>query len=335
MRFGRLAVLATLSLALLAAPFDANAERPPRIRRVAVVYVANIPVETWRSLPIVKALLEGLEREHWTEGRDFVLDIWPTEHFRDVQGLISRVIASKVDVMLFLTCDEVFHIARQSTHTIPIVIGPCVADLIETGIVASLARPGWNITGISLLMPEVSVKRLFLLKEVVPTLSRVTVLSRSVDRDFAPDWRALRAAAAAMAVAVDSVVVRAAGERESVLTYLIARQRADGLLGFQDGLHYFSARFIGELSAKVHLPGVYAYREVPEAGGLMSYGANLLELFRRTGTYVAKILAGAKPADLPIEQPSKFELVINLKTAKALSLTIPPAVLARADEVIE
>jgi hypothetical protein len=146
-RFAWLAALAAVALTVLAAPFTVDAERPPRIPRVAVVYIANMPVKTWRSQPIVKALLEGLEQLHWVEGRDFVLDIWPAEHFSDVQGLLSRVIAQKVDVLLFLSCDEVFQTARRSTPTIPIVIGPCVADLVGTGTVASLARPGGTRTG--------------------------------------------------------------------------------------------------------------------------------------------------------------------------------------------
>ena len=149
------------------------------------------------------------------------------------------------------------------------------------------------------------------------------------------DWRELRAAAAAMAVTLHRLEVRSPADREAVLAHIIAKEGADGLLGFPDRTHYFFAKHIAGLSARTRLPGIYAYREVPEAGGLMSYGPNLLQLYRRVGTCVAKILAGANPAELPIEQPTKFELVVNLKTAKALGLTIPPAVLALADEIIE
>jgi putative ABC transport system substrate-binding protein len=339
----RVSMLVLLALALLAAPLAAEADRAPRIPRIGVVSTAST-VEVWRSQPVVKAVLEGLEELRWVEGRDFVLDVRTGEHGRlhdehldRLHRVVASLVAQKVDVMLFLSCDAPFHVARQSTRTIPIVVGVCVDDLVGKGIVGSLARPGGNITGISLLTPELSARRLSLLKEVVPTLSRVTVLwnSGDGDRDFAPDWQELRAAAAAMAVTLNAVEVRSPADRESVLAYVIAREGTDGLLGFPDRTHYLLPRLIAGVSARTRLPGVYAYREVPEAGGLMSYGPNLLQLYRRVGAYVAKILSGANPADLPIEQPTKFELVINLKTAKALGLTIPPAVLARADEIIE
>jgi putative ABC transport system substrate-binding protein len=246
--------------------------------------------------------------------------------------------------MLFLSCDAQFHIARRMTPTIPLVVGPCADDLVGKRIVASLAQPGGNITGISLLTREVSTKRLALLKEVVPTLSRLTVLWNSgdrdsgdggaSDRDFALDWRELRGAAAAMAVSLHSVEVRGR-YRESAIATIIARAGSDGLFGLVDGTHFLFPDYFAGLSARTHLPGIYAYREVTEAGGLMSYGPNLLQLYRRVATSVTKILSGTKPGDLAIEQPTTFELVINLKTARALGLTIPPSVLARADEVIQ
>jgi ABC-type uncharacterized transport system substrate-binding protein len=325
----------SLALALLAAPLAAQTPPVPRIPRVGVVYLANMPVETWLAYPPVKALLESLKEQHWVEGRDFVLDIRPAEgHFARVQGLVAGLVAQKVDVLLFLTCGAEFHVARQVTRTIPIVVGACPDDLVGKGIVTSLARPGQNITGISELAPELSAKRLALLKEVVPTLARVLVLWNPGSADFLPDWQELRAAAAAMAVTLHSVEVHSPADRESLLAPIIARKEADGLLGFSDRTHYTFAKHIAGLSTKTRLPGIYAYREVPEAGGLMSYGPNVLQLYRRAATYVAKILEGALPADMPIEQPTRFELVINLKTAGALGLTIPPSVLARADEVI-
>jgi ABC-type uncharacterized transport system substrate-binding protein len=264
-----------LALTILAAPLAAEAERAPRVPRIGVVYIASqavhTPVERWRSLPVVKAVLEGLEERHWVEGRDFGLDIRPAERVSDVQRLVASLIADKVDVLLFLTCSWEFHIARQSTRTIPIVVGPCVDDLVGKGIVASLARPGGNITGISLLTPEISAKRLSLLKEVVPTLSRVTVLwdtGDRDDRDFVADWRELRAAAAAMAVTLHSLEVHSPADRQGILAHIIAKEGADGLLGFPDRTQYFWAKHIAGLSARTRLPGSYAYREVPEAGGL-------------------------------------------------------------------
>ena len=334
MRLARLAAPATLTLALLAAPIAADAEpRAPRILRIGVVTAAGT-VEAFRSNPVGAAILEGLKEQGWLEGRDFVLEVRTEEHMGRLPAVVAGLIAQRVDVMLFLSCDEPFHVARRATRTIPIVAGVCVDDLVGKGIVASLARPGGNITGISLLTPELSAKRLFLLKEVVPTLSRVAVLWNSY-RDFVPDWQELRAAAAGKAVTLHSVEVRSPADPESALAYAIAREGADGLLGFPDRTHYLFPKHIAALSARTGLPGIYAHRQVVEAGGLMSYGTNILELYRRVGTCVANILSGANPADLPIEQPTKFEFVINLKTAKALGLTIPPAVLARADEVIQ
>ena len=296
----------------------------------------NISAETWLTLPSVKAFLEGMEELHWVKDRDFVLDMRPIEHVAGMQNVVASLVARPVDVLLFLTCDAEFHIARRTTHRIPIVVGPCADDLVGKGVVASLAQPGGNITGISLLIPELSAQRLSLLKEVVPSLSRVTVLWNPDQRDFALDWQELRAAADAMAVTLHSLEVRIpAPTVESALAHVITREGADGLLGFPDRTHFQFPKHMAALAARTHLPGIYAHREVAEAGGLMSYGPNILQLFRRVATHVAKILSGTHPADLPIEQPTKFEFVINLKTAKALGLTIPPAVLARADEIIE
>ena len=330
----RVSMVALLALFLLAAPLVAGADRAPRIPRIGVVYF-NFPVERWLAHPSFKALLEGLEELHWVNGRDFVLEYRTAErHFERVQGLVDGLIAQKVDLLLFWTCGPEFHVARRATRTIPIVVG-CADDLVGKGIVASLARPGGNITGISTFTPELSAKRLSLLKEVVPTLSRVAVLWNPGNLDFVRDWQELRAAAAAMAVTLHPVKAHGGDDPESVLALLITRARADGLLGFTDRTHYLYARYFAGLSARTRLPGIYAYREVAEAGGLMSYGPTLLPLYRRLAAYVAKILEGARPADTPIEQPTKFELVINLKAAKALGLTIPSAVLARADEVIQ
>jgi ABC-type uncharacterized transport system substrate-binding protein len=328
---------AFLALTLLAAPLAAEAE--PRARRrpkIGVVYLSNGPVETWLALPPVKAFLEGMEELHWENDRDFVLDIRPVVDYARVQNVVASLVAGQVDVLLFVTCDTEFHIARRTTHRIPIVIGPCADDLVGKGVVASLARPGGNITGISLMIPELSAQRLSLLKEVVPSLSRVAVLWNPWLRDFALDWQELRVAAGAMGVTLHALEVRApAPTVESALAYVITREGADGLLGLPDRTHYLFPKQMAAIAARAYLPGIYAHREVAEAGGLMSYGPNLLQLYRRVATHVAKVLSGTNPADLPIEQPTTFELVINLKTAKALGLTIPPAVLARADEVIE
>jgi len=223
MRLARLTVLATLALTLLAAPLVAPGERAPRLPRVGVVYAHRMPAETWRSLPVVKAVLEGLEELQWVEGRDFVLDVRPATDFTHAQRRLRSLVAAKVDVLLFLGCNTEFHLARRLTHSIPIVVGSCVDDLIVTGI----APPGGNITGMSLLTPQMSAARLFLLKEIVPTLSRVTVLWSS-ERDFAQDWRELHAAAASIAVTLHSLEVRS---RPDVLAHVLAREGQMGSLG--------------------------------------------------------------------------------------------------------
>jgi putative tryptophan/tyrosine transport system substrate-binding protein len=320
----------TITSLLLVVPVAAEADRAPRIPRIGVVYAQPFSVERFRALPVIKALLEGLEELNWVEGRDFVLDARSAKRELDrVPDLVAALLTQNVDLMLSLTCGESFHIVRKATSTIPIVIGPyCKSDLVGKGIVASLARPGGNITGISEFTPELSAKRLSLLKEAVPTLSRVVVLECG-SGDLEPEWQELRAEAAALAVTLHSVQVGSPAVLQPILPHLIAREKADGLLGLSERPECFA-----RLPAMTRLPDIYASREVLEVGGLMSYGPNLLQRSRRVATYVAKLLAGATPADLPIEQATKFELVVNLRVAKALNLTIPPSVLARADEVI-
>jgi putative ABC transport system substrate-binding protein len=206
--------------------------------------------ETWLTLPPVKAFLEGMEKLHWVKDRDFVLDMRPIEHVARMQNVVASLVARPVDVLLFLTCDAEFHIARRTTHRIPIVVGPCADDLVGKGVVASLAQPGGNITGISLLIPELSARRLSLLKEVVPSLSRVTVLWNPDQRDFALDWQELRAAASAMAVILHALEVRAPVPTvESALAHVITREGADGLLGFPDRLHYQFPKQMAALAA--------------------------------------------------------------------------------------
>jgi putative ABC transport system substrate-binding protein len=300
------------------------------------VYLRFAPVEAWLAQPAIKAFLEGMAELHWMKDRDFVLDLRTVLDYAHVPNEVASLIAGQVDVLLFMTCDMEFHITRRTTRKIPIVFGPCADDLVGKGVVASLARPGGNVTGVSLLIPELSAQRLSLLKEVVPSLFRVTVLWNPWLRDFALDWQELRVAAGTMGVTLHALEVRApAPTTEFALAHIITREGADGLLALPDRTHYLFPKGMAAIAARAHLPGVYAHREVVDAGGLMSYGPNILQLFRHVGAYVATILSGANPADLPIERPNKFELVINLNTAKALGLTIPPSVRARADEIIQ
>ena len=226
------------------------------------------------------------------------------------------------------------HAAKQATSAIPIVMAYAL-DPVGEGLVASLARPGGNVTGLTFVVgPEIVGKDLELLKETVPKVSRVAVLVGPASRNSAILLRETQAAARVLAVKLQLLEVRSPNELEGAFAAM-TRGRANALLVLPAPLIFVHARRIVDLAAKSRLPAVYPFRESVEAGGLMAYAANAPDMFRRAAVYVDKILKGAKPADLPVEQPTRFELVINMKTAKALGLTIPPSVLVRADHVIQ
>ena len=226
--------------------------------------------------------------------------------------------------------------AKQATKTIPIVF-TAVGDAVTDGLVASLGRPGGNVTGLSVLGPELVGKRLELLTQAVPGVSRVAVLWQpggQGERTAKDMLKSAEVAARGLGVRLQFVEVRGPADIDRAFSDM-TRARADALTVFGTPMFFNERRRLVDLAAKSRLPAVYSLRENVDAGGLMAYGPNVADLFRRAATYVDKILKGAKPADLPIEQPTKFELVINLKTAKALGITIPQAVLLRADEVIQ
>ena len=238
----------------------------------------------------------------------------------------------KVDLIL-ATATPGAGAAKRATSTIPIVMVG-VGDPVGLGYVASLARPGGNMTGLSSLTVDLGSKRLDLLKEAIPRISRVSVLWNPDDPARVLEVRATQAAAERLGVRLQSTEVRSRSEIERAFSAM-AKERPDALIVQQDPLTITHRARIAELALKNRLPTIAPFREFPEAGGLMAYGTNLVDLYRRAPTYVDKILKGAKPADLPVEQPTKFEFVVNLKTAKALGLTIPQSVLIRADHVIQ
>jgi putative ABC transport system substrate-binding protein len=223
--------------------------------------------------------------------------------------------------------------AKQATQTIPIVMTN-VGDPVVTGIVGSLARPGGNVTGLVTFAPELSGKRLELLKEAFPRLSRVAIFRNPANREHDEPMRVILVTGHALGVQIRTVDVRSLDDFDKAFSVII-KEHAEALLTLPDPLTVAQARLIADFAAKNRLPAIYHRRESVEAGGLMAYGPSYNDLFRRAALYVDRILKGAKPADLPVEQPTKFELVINLKTAKALGLTIPPSLLGRADEVIQ
>ncbi len=248
--------------------------------------------------------------------------------------LATELVRLKVDVIVtFGGGVPPAQAAQRATKAIPI-IATGVTDPVAAGLVASLARPGGNITGPAIISHELVGKELELLREIVPRVSRVAILWNPANPGNAHQLRAAEAAAPALGVRLQRVEVRAPGEIDRAFAAM-TRERVGALLVLLDAIFYDQRARIVDLAAKNRLPAVYGYSVFADAGGLMTYGANRFDLPRSAAAYVDKILKGAKPADLPVEQPTKFELVINLKTAKALGLTIPPSVLGRADQVIE
>src|SRR5262249_11190833 len=247
-------------------------------------------------------------------------------------SLAAELVRLKMDIIVVETTPASLA-AKQATTTIPIVM-TIVADPVRSGLVSNLARPGANITGLSLQLPDVTAKRVQLLREIVPEISRVTILWNSASVIATPQFEAVQAAARILGIQLDFLGVQAPDDFPRAFQ-AATRGAAGALLVLDDFLFTKHMRQIGELTVKTRLPAMYGTTGFAEAGGLASYGPNYFDICRRAATYVDKILKGAKPGELPIEQPTKFELVINLKTAKALGLTIPPSVLARADHVIQ
>ena len=244
----------------------------------------------------------------------------------------NSLVRLKVDVIVTIG-PAATRPAKEATHAIPIVMG-VDDDPVGNGFVASLARPGGNITGLASLAPEIGGKQLELLKEIVPRLSRVAVLGTSTQPGNAQSLREAEVAAGALAVKLQYLDVLSPKDIEPVFR-TASNGRAEAVLVLRASIFFSHRKQIVDLAAKRQLPAMYYTTEYVEEGGLMTYGVSITDLFRRAATYVDKILKGAKPAELPIEQPTKFELVVNLKTAKRIGLTIPPNVLARADKVIK
>jgi putative ABC transport system substrate-binding protein len=280
----------------------------------------------------IEAFRQGLRELGYVEGKNIVIEWRYAEGKLDrLLALVAELVRLKVNVIV-TGGPGATRPAKEATVTIPIVMTQD-NDPVANGFVVSLARPGGNITGLSTLAPEISGKRLELLKEIVPRLSRVAVIGTSTSQDYAHELKEIKLAAGALGVKLEHVDVLAPKDIEPAF-------RTAAKAGAEAVLWLVSGRVVGpyqkeitELAVKSRLPVIFERRHV-DAGGLMSYGVNLPDLDRRAAYYVDKILKGAKPADLPVEQPTKFEFVINLKTAKQIGLTIPPNVLARADKVI-
>ncbi len=285
---------------------------------------------------MLEAFRQGLRERGYVEGQNIVIE------YRSADGKIERfarlateLVRLKVDLIVAGNT-PMARAAQQATTTIPIVAG-AMGDPVGDGLVASLSRPGGNITGLTFLGPELVPKRLGLLKEAIPRISRVAALwhpGAFGERTTQDMLKETDAAARSLGVHLQLVEVRGPNELDRAFSTM-TKERGEALMMFPSTMLFNERRRIVDLAAKSRLPAMYPARQFVELGGLISYGASLTDLTRRAAIYVDKILKGAKPADLPVEQPSKFELVINLKTAKALGLTIPPSLLGRADEVIQ
>jgi putative tryptophan/tyrosine transport system substrate-binding protein len=279
------------------------------------------------------AFIQGLTALGYVDGRNITIHFLSAEGQYDrFPALAAECVRLKPDIIVAYTTPGALA-AKQSTATIPIVVGP-VSDPVGTGIVASLARPGGNVTGQTVMASGLSSKRLQLLKEAVPELSRVAVLSLLTDANATLQVQEIEQAAGSMGLRLQNRGIRTADDLPAAFG-AAAKDGAQGLLTTVATFFIIHRARIVELAAKHRLPAMYPVRDFVDSGGLMSYGPETLSLYRQTPVHVDKILKGAKPADLPIEQPTKFELVINLKTTKALGLTIPPSLLGRADDVIQ
>ena len=321
-------------LCLLAATAVAWAGPPAKVHRVGMLAGAAMQ-SMWRTQPQYEAFLDGLRQHGYVEGQNVAIEFRTAEgKYERLPDLAAELVGLNVDVLFVVTCGAPLDAARRATRTTPIVVGACTDDMVAAGIVKSLARPEGNITGLQKLNPELSAKRLELLKAAVPNASRVAVLWDPGYSDFAADWGALRAAADALGVTVQPVAVHGPAEYETAFATMAAK-RVDALLTFSDSMTYVHGRQLVRLAADNRLPAMYAYQEITSAGGFLSYGPSIPDMFRHATVFVDKILQGAKPGDLPIEQPTHFELVVNLKTARTLGITIPQSVLMRADKVIE
>jgi putative tryptophan/tyrosine transport system substrate-binding protein len=321
--------LGTLATSLLVAPLAAKAEQPVKVPQVGILFLNPLPP----TVHLLEAIRQGLRERGYVEGQNIAIEFRSAEGRLDrLPDLANELVRLNVDLILTGLTPGI-QAARQATSTIPIVMGISV-DPVREGFVASLARPGGNITGLSLLSPEIAGKRLQLLKEVVPKISRVAILWNAEYTSSALLFRETEAAAPGVGVQLQSLELRGPNGFERAFQ-AATRGRAGGLIVVDDPLTFRHRTRIVGLEAKSRLPTMHIVREFAEAGALMAYGANIADMYRRSATYVDKILKGAKPADLPIEQPTKFELVINLKTAKALGLTIPQSLLLQADQVIE
>jgi putative tryptophan/tyrosine transport system substrate-binding protein len=318
--------IATLAGGAVAWPIRTRAQQL-RQTRIGILHPGS-PPDPW-----LEGLRQGLRDLGYTEGHNIVLEYrWAEGKGERLDRLAQELIENKVDIFVIMTGPAVLA-ARRRTTTVPIVMA-ISGDPVGIGVVANLARPGGNVTGFSLMSGDLAGLRLGVLKEAVPAAKRVAALYNPTEPPTAQEMRDTEAAARTLGIAVQPLEARSGDDLEQAFSRAAA-ERADALITFAHGFAFVHRRRIADLAAQHRLPAMYGWREYAEVGGLMTYGPNVTATLRRAASYVDRIIKGANPADLPVEQPTKFELVINLKTAKALGLEMPPTLIVRADEVIE
>jgi putative ABC transport system substrate-binding protein len=316
-----------LALVLFAAPGAVEAQG----RTVTIGYLGNSSPSLESNA--VEAFREGLRQHGYVEGQNLIIKYqWAEGQQERSAALAAALVRLKPDV-IFASGTPGTLAAKQATQSIPIVTA-VVGDPVASGLVSSLAKPGGNVTGLATLNEELEGKRLEIFKQVVPNLSRLAVLRNPANPFTTIAWKGTQSAAEALGIKLQPIEVRGPNDLDGALATIKAA-RPQGLILIPDRFLVTYRASIVQFTTKNRLPSMFPFREFAQDGGLMTYGQDTADMYRRAATYVAKILGGAKPADLPMEQPTKFELVINMKTAKALGLTIPPSVLARADEVIQ
>ncbi len=330
MRLRPVALVVTFALGLLAGPLPADAQKPGKVYRIGYLRSGSSPPTT---SPAYMGFLKGLRELGYLEGQNLVIEYRGGKPERRLE-MAAELVRLKVDIIVVSPWPGGTRALQRATRTIPIVMSGVRVDPVEAGFVNSLARPGGNITGLTQRASKLHAKRLELLKEAFPRISRVAILWTPTDQKQA--MKEVEAVGRALGIQIQSLVLtrRDPGSFESALS-AISQERSDGLIVAPSSAINRNRARLAEFTAKRGFPTMYSQGRFVSAGRLMSYGVKVRDMFRRAATYVDKILKGAKPGDLPIEQPTKFELVINLKTAKKLGFTIPPQFLARADRVIQ
>ena len=321
------------SLALVGISLLSGCEKPPSPSKVPRIGFLAVGSREGRGF-LIEGFLQGLRELGYVEGQNIVIEYRFSEDRDDrLPELAAQLVDLKVKLILASGTPASFA-AKQATSTIPIVMGGLAAHPVETGLVASLARPGGNITGMTLMTSQLGGKRLDLLKVIVPDLAQVAVFWNSSNPTYGPVLKELEAAAPALGLKLQRLEVRVPGDLEGAFK-TATRQRVGALIAPGDPLVANRPKVVADLALKYRLPTMTDTKEFVEAGSLISLGPSLVDSYRRSATHVDKILKGANPADLPMEQPTKFDLLVNLKTARALGLTIPQSVLAQATQVIQ